>query len=242
MGRRVMVPRFEDFAVLITAAGNSSRMGSGKKKEFTRMGERTVLTETLSRFFSAGRFACFVVTMNTDSLQETRRIVSEYAAGESDSHRIEIVPGGSSRQESVFLGLRALTQLSPEYVLIHDGARPWVSTDTIRRVAEGTRAHGACIPVLPVVDALKTIDADGFVTGHPERNGFAGAQTPQGFDFRRILTAHTRAAAGRPGSCSDGYVDDSHVFCEYGGSVFTVSGDAENRKITYPGDLPSDII
>jgi len=153
--------------------------------------------------------------------------------------RIVPVPGGDTRQKSVRAGLEAAAEHpgnSPserlDVVLIHDGARPWISAALITAVLEGARRHGGCAPVVSPPDAIKSVDEAGFITFHSGRGTTLGVQTPQGFVFDRILEAHRRAA-------SDGavYIDDTEIFEKYSGRVYTVPGDPRNRKITYPHDL-----
>lgn len=147
--------------------------------------------------------------------------------------RIEFSEGGRRRQESVYMGLQRLTRYRPRYVLIHDAARPWVSKSVIRRVLDALPTHGACAPVIPAADALKHINEQGFITSHLNRATTLAVQTPQGFSFNEILEAHLKAA-------NDGipYIDDTEIFNRYIGNVYTVVGEPENRKITFPHDLP----
>jgi 2-C-methyl-D-erythritol 4-phosphate cytidylyltransferase len=144
-----------------------------------------------------------------------------------------LVPGGDTRQKSVYIGLLAMQTACPEFVLIHDGARPWIQPELILSVAAGTKAHGACLPLAPAVDALKTVDEGGFLESHLDRSRIRGAQTPQGFLYAKILDAHTRAAGDGRAS-----MDDTEIYAAYGGAVFSVPGDVRNKKVTYPSDLP----
>lgn len=147
--------------------------------------------------------------------------------------KIQLVEGGSTRQDSVRFGLEAFTA-AHDIVLIHDGARPWISPEVIRRVIETTRLHGASIPVAPSTNAMKQISPDGTIEAHLSRAATVGAQTPQAFRYTEIVEAHRHAA-------EDGieYVDDSEIYHRYIGPVHTVQGDLANIKITFPSDLPA---
>ncbi len=212
-------------AAVITAAGKSTRMG-GAKKELAVIDGTPVLKRAVSAFVGNGAFHTIVITFPPDGESSLRSVCDDVSID------IIWVPGGQTRQESVFNALSALTGLSPEYVLIHDAARPWVSQELITSVLQGTREYGACIPVVPHVDAPKRIDSDGIILNHLERTTEVGAQTPQGFRFTEILEAHRKArAAGRE------YPDDAEAYHHAIGNVHTVTGDPANRKITFRHDI-----
>lgn len=147
---------------------------------------------------------------------------------------IKLVEGGSTRQASVLRGLETC-DTHPDIVLIHDGARPWIGAGTIVNVLQTTATYGACIPVVPSVDAMKQINSNGIIRAHLGRTETVCAQTPQGFRYDDILQAHHRAA-------SDGtyYIDDSEIYSRYIGEVHTVDGERENRKITFLSDFETD--
>lgn len=150
--------------------------------------------------------------------------------------RLLFVPGGSSRRISVHHALSLLEAYSPSWVLIHDGARPWVSEALIRRVMEGVRIHSAAVPLLPLAETPKELDGRGFIRRHLRRSAMGCAQTPQGFAFPGILRAHERGAE-RELAESYEYTDDAELWGEFCGPVAVVPGERENRKITYPEDL-----
>jgi 2-C-methyl-D-erythritol 2,4-cyclodiphosphate synthase len=128
----------------------------------------------------------------------------------------------------VALGVRAT---SAGIVLVHDAARPFVSPDLVARVVEGVRRHGAAIPVLPVVDALKRVDGERIV-GRADRSGLARAQTPQGAR-RELLLAAIEAHSGEP----DEIADEAELLQRHGVEVATVPGEAANLKLTLPEDV-----
>src|SRR5581483_6945650 len=115
------------------------------------------------------------------------------------------VHGGATRQMSVRAGLEALAPRRPELVLVHDAARPFLSSALISRAIAAARASGAAIPALPVTDTVKTVDPQGRITATLDRGALRAVQTPQAFRFDALLDAHRRAAAaGR-----DDFTDDA---------------------------------
>ena len=147
--------------------------------------------------------------------------------------KICFTSGGRRRQDSVYRGLLALQQLAPPIVLIHDGARPYLSRELIERVVEDTRRYGASIPVQPALEATKLVGDSNLVLGDLPRSRVMLAQTPQGFHYTTLLAAYRRA----DGRQEREYYDDAEVFSAFAGPVHTIPGEAENRKITYPKDL-----
>jgi 2-C-methyl-D-erythritol 4-phosphate cytidylyltransferase/2-C-methyl-D-erythritol 2,4-cyclodiphosphate synthase len=152
--------------------------------------------------------------------------------------KVLCVTGGGSRQASVKNGLDAVS-FEEGLVLVHDAARPFVTTAVIDAVLEAAAESGAAVPGIPVTDTLYRTDEGITGTGPmsvleiPDRRRFSAAQTPQGFDLRLISDAHRKAAA-------DGFeaTDDAAVALRYGGAkIALVSGDPANRKITYAADL-----
>ncbi len=108
------------------------------------------------------------------------------------------VIGGATRQASVLAGLEALADFAPDIVLIHDAARPFADPALIARAIAAASATGAAIPVIALTDTAKIVDANGVITATADRAGLRLAQTPQAFSFNAILSAHRRAAKGRP--------------------------------------------
>ena len=225
-------------AFLITAAGSGSRMGKGIKKEFRELNGTPVLAITLKAFLDTSLFSFGLITCRAGTEEIVKDLFSELTPQLDQLKKpLLFCSGGAERQESVMLGLNNLFENCPEIkdkgcVLIHDGARPWVSPELIKRVVNGTLKHGACAPVTPSIDAMKEINAAGIITGHLPRKETVNVQTPQGFLFNEIRTAHHKASAdGRH------YIDDTEIFSRYEGDVYTIEGSTKNRKITYAGDL-----
>jgi 2-C-methyl-D-erythritol 4-phosphate cytidylyltransferase/2-C-methyl-D-erythritol 2,4-cyclodiphosphate synthase len=141
--------------------------------------------------------------------------------------------GGATRQASVHAGLEALAAEKPEIVLIHDAARPFVTSGLISRAIDAAGRTGAAIPAIAVTDTIKLTGATGDVEATPERARLRIAQTPQAFRFEIILDAHRRAA--REGR-SD-FTDDAALAEWAGLTVATFEGDLANMKLTTPEDF-----
>jgi 2-C-methyl-D-erythritol 4-phosphate cytidylyltransferase / 2-C-methyl-D-erythritol 2,4-cyclodiphosphate synthase len=141
--------------------------------------------------------------------------------------------GGATRQASVHAGLEALASQSPDIVLIHDAARPFVTAALISRAIAAADGTGAAVPAIPVTDTIKLIDPSGYVDSTPERARLRIAQTPQAFRFDVILDAHRRAAQDHR---SD-FTDDAALAEWAGLTVATFEGDPANMKLTTPEDF-----
>lgn len=215
-------------ALVVTAAGFGSRMGGGVKKVFRFLKGRPVLAWSMEAFGSAGSFEPIVVTLQPEDIPEAKSLMKNFLFFD----QLLFVPGGATRQESVYRGLLALKSFNPSRVMIHDGARPWITPKLIGVIREGMLRHGACVSVLPAHEAMKETGPDGIILRHLPRTGVLAAQTPQAFGFMGILQAHEKAAA-------EGYfsIDDTDLYNKYIGPVYTVPGDPGNRKITFTHDL-----
>jgi 2-C-methyl-D-erythritol 4-phosphate cytidylyltransferase/2-C-methyl-D-erythritol 2,4-cyclodiphosphate synthase len=206
-------------AALIVAGGRGERAGGGVAKQYRHLLGRPILTRTIEAFRGADLIQ--VVIGPADGVS--------FAEATSAINLLPPATGGPNRQESVRLGLEALAPHAPEFVLIHDAARPLASPALIARVA-GALEQGAdaVVPVLPVTDALKRMEGTGLAA--VSREGLYRAQTPQGFRFATILAAH-RAQQG------SGAVDDIAIAENAGLKITTVAGDERNMKITAPEDF-----
>ena len=234
-------------AAVICAAGSSSRMG-GVKKEYLRLpgasDSLTVLGAAVSAFVAVPEINTIVIVVPEEpETGETsaRNALSPEILGKTDPS-VSFVKGGSTRRASVFNALRILTAESPNYVLIHDGARPWVSPALIECAIRGVKQYRAVIPLLPLTETPKETDLplDGSFDKGPVfikrqlKRGFIGtAQTPQAFAFPEILAAHEKATA------QDGrdFTDDAEVWAEFCGPVAVIPGETGNRKITFREDI-----
>ena len=212
-----------DVWVVVPAGGRGVRMG--RKKQDIRLGARPVLRWTLDVLEASGEIAGIVVAVPAEDVGAWRRRLRACRKVRA------VVAGGPERQESVARGLAAVPSEAP-WILVHDGARPCVTPELVRRVVEATRAHGAAIAAVPVAETLKRA-AEGWVKETVPRDGLWAIQTPQGFRADLLREAHRRARA-------DGILgtDDAALVERLGAPVCLVAGLPGNLKITRPEDLP----
>ncbi|MCA1907562.1 MAG: bifunctional 2-C-methyl-D-erythritol 4-phosphate cytidylyltransferase/2-C-methyl-D-erythritol 2,4-cyclodiphosphate synthase [Magnetospirillum sp.] len=207
---------------LVVAAGRGRRFGGDIPKQYLPLNGRPVLRHSLARLAADPAIAAVRAVIHPDD----RDLYDEAARGLA---LLEPVHGGDTRQDSVRLGLESLASLSPDKVLIHDGARPFLDEALVARVVAALDDHDGAIPAIAVADTLKK-GRDGLVETTVDRAGLWRAQTPQGFRFGPILGAH-RAAAGNE------LTDDSAVAEHTGLRVALVAGTEGNVKITTTEDL-----
>ena len=222
---------FVTVAALIVAAGRGTRAKGatgGLAKQFALIGGKSVLTRTVEIFLAHPAIAAVQVVIHPDDTQAYADAVHG-----RDAKLLAAVTGGATRQQSVLFGLRALSQHAPASVLIHDAARPFVDTATISNVIAAIAKTQGAIPATPVSDTLKKAHENGRISATVDRDQLWRAQTPQGFSFNEILSAHERAAAS-----SDHTFTDDAAIAEWAGlPVVLVPGNEANTKITTLEDL-----
>ncbi|AGK57733.1 2-C-methyl-D-erythritol 4-phosphate cytidylyltransferase [Hyphomicrobium denitrificans 1NES1] len=216
-------------AALIVAAGRGTRAaasGSGPK-QYAPIGGRPVLAHTIEAFVGHPEIDEVKVVIHQDD-------GDLYAAAAGNTPKLSPPAiGGATRQASVLNGLQALAASSPDLVLIHDAARPFVSAATISKVIEALKNGPTALAALPVTDTLKRASDSGIVRDTIPRAGLWRAQTPQGFHFAPILDAHRKAAE----QGLDQFTDDAAI-AEWGGAdVAIVEDTTGNIKLTTAEDL-----
>jgi 2-C-methyl-D-erythritol 4-phosphate cytidylyltransferase/2-C-methyl-D-erythritol 2,4-cyclodiphosphate synthase len=213
-------------AAIIVAAGRGLRAGAGGPKQYRSIGGRTVIARAMQPFCLHPQIFAVQPVLNPDDAAIFNEAVS-------DMRYQAPVSGGATRQASVRAGLEALAGESPDIVLIHDAARPFVSEAVISRAIEAAQSTGAAVPAIAVVDTIKLVSETGHVEATPERARLRIAQTPQSFRYEAILDAHRRAA--REGR--DDFTDDAALAEWAGLTVATFEGDPANMKLTTPEDF-----
>jgi len=212
-------------AAIVVAAGRGLRAGGGKPKQYRVLASQPVIRPSLVALAGHPEIAVVQPVIHRDDVQR----FEDAAMG------LKVLPavfGGATRQASVRAGLEALAAYKPELVLVHDAARPFASPALIGRAIAAAKG-GAAVPVLPVVDTVKTVDTTGSITGTIDRTSLRVVQTPQAFGFDLLLEAHRRAAAaGR-----DDFTDDAALVEWAGHRVTTFEGEASNVKLTTPEDF-----
>ena len=213
-------------AAVVVEAGRGLRVGGDRPKQYRQILGEPVIRPSLAALAAHGDISLVQPVVHPDD-------AALYQAAVAGLELLPPVPGGATRQASVRAGLEALAARRPELVLVHDAARPFASAALITRAIAAARASGAAVPVLPVADTVKTVDAAGTVTGTIDRAQLRMVQTPQAFGFAALLAAHRRAqAAGR-----DDFTDDAALAEWAGLKVTTFEGEARNVKLTTTDDF-----
>ena len=204
-------------AAIIAAAGSGERFGAPIPKALIHLGDKTLLQHAIANL--APVVDQIIVTVPAGYEKQITELVG---------NEISVVTGGSTRSESVNYGLAAVSP-DTEYVLVHDAARALASTEMASRViAALTSGEVAVIPGLAEVNTLKVIDADGYVIDSPERSALRQVQTPQGFAYSVLKSAHAN---------SRDVTDDAVLVANLGHKVLVIEGEDCALKITNPSDL-----
>ena len=209
---------------LIVAAGRGHRFGGEVPKQYMPLGGVAVLRHCLSTFLSHPRVGQAQVVIHPDD----RALYDAAVAGLALPPPVD---GGATRQDSVRLGLESLETRKPDYVLIHDAARPFVDGPTIERTLDALEKTPGAIAALKVADTIKRAGRNAAISATVPREMLWRAQTPQGFRYRDILAAH-RKAKGK-----DEMTDDAAVAERAGLQVALIAGAEDNFKVTTMDDL-----
>lgn len=221
----------DKYSVILLSAGAGNRMNSDIPKQYMDLKGKMILRYSLETFERDERIGEIVIVANEawiDTVKEN--IVKQYGY----TKVTDVVVGGKERYESVYKGLCALKDT--DYVMIHDGARPFVDHEMIARLAEAVRIHKACIPAVKSKDTIRLSDDKGFVTMTPDRNNVWNIQTPQTFEYVKLKSAFDDYVSN---TAEYGQVTDDAMVWELvtGGSVKIVEGSYNNIKITTPEDI-----
>jgi 2-C-methyl-D-erythritol 4-phosphate cytidylyltransferase/2-C-methyl-D-erythritol 2,4-cyclodiphosphate synthase len=213
-------------AAVVVAGGRGLRAGGGVPKQYRPLPGGTALRRCLATFSAHPEITLVQPVIHA----EDREVFERCTAGLSC---LSPVSGGATRQASVRAGLDALAAHKPQIVLIHDAARPFASAALIERAIAAAEHAGAAVPVIPLADTIKTVDAEGLVTGTLDRAVLRAVQTPQAFGFTPIWDAHQRALK----AAREDFTDDAALAEWAGMRVSTFTGEATNVKLTTPEDF-----
>jgi 2-C-methyl-D-erythritol 4-phosphate cytidylyltransferase len=218
----------KELTVIIAAAGSSNRMGAGINKQFLPVKSKPVLCYSVDMLEKCPWVKEIIIVMQSSEITKCCEILARHG----HYHKIKgVIPGGSTRQESVWEGIKQ-TGEDAEYIAIHDGARPFFQRDLLERLLQAAKKWGAAIPGLPIRDTLTTVDSD-FWTGKTlDRSVIWAVQTPQVFKGAALKTAYKQARRDNIEA-----TDDAALFAKYAGKVKLLPGDPYNIKITTPADL-----
>ena len=219
----------EKNTAIVLAAGQGKRMNSKIQKQFLEIGGKPVLYYSLRCFQDSPLIDDIILVTGEDALAYCRsEIVDRYGFTKVS----RIVQGGKERYDSVYAGLLACEDT--DYVLIHDGARPFITEEILRRGMEGVKETGACVIGMPSKDTVKLSDAAGFVSETPDRKTVWTIQTPQIFSYNLIKSVHDSIRRKDMSQITD---DAMVVEQESGTRIRLVEGSYMNLKITTPEDL-----
>ena len=213
-------------AAVVVAAGRGLRAGGDLPKQYRQILGEPAIRSSLIALAGHASISLVQPVIHPDD-------AALFRAASGGLALLPAVPGGASRQASVRAGLETVQSHHPELVLVHDAARPFASHALITRAIAAGRASGAAVPVIPVADTVKTVDAAGYVTGTIDRTPMRMVQTPQAFAFAALLDAHRRANAA---GCDD-FTDDAALAEWAGLRVSSFEGEAENVKLTTDDDF-----
>jgi 2-C-methyl-D-erythritol 4-phosphate cytidylyltransferase/2-C-methyl-D-erythritol 2,4-cyclodiphosphate synthase len=219
-------------AALIVAAGRGFRAGDGLPKQYRPLAGRTILARTLDAFLQHPHVDTTLVVIHPEDEHFYGKTVAQL---ESHGASLSAPPahGGETRQDSVRRGLEALVPHTPELVLVHDAARPFVDAAFVDRSIAAGRSFGAAVPGWAVSDTIKVVDSRGKVVLTPDRATLRAVQTPQAFRYEALLDAHRRAAA----EGLHAFTDDGAIMEWAGFPVHVFDGHEGNVKLTHGADV-----
>ena len=208
---------------VVPAAGSGERLAAGVPKAFFQLAGLTLVERAVNGLLESGVVDRVVVAVPAARTDRAKLILGRDAT---------VVAGGANRGDSVGRALAAVADAEePDFVLVHDAARALTPPDLVVRVVEALRSgHSAVVPVLPLSDTIKAVDANGAVLATPDRAGLRAVQTPQGFATDLLLRAYQRAVTAD-------FTDDASLVEQIGGQVQVVDGDPLAFKITTRLDL-----
>jgi 2-C-methyl-D-erythritol 4-phosphate cytidylyltransferase/2-C-methyl-D-erythritol 2,4-cyclodiphosphate synthase len=215
-------------AVVIVAGGRGHRAGAGKPKQYRSIKGEPLLRHALRSFDEHRAVGQIVPVIHGDD-------AADYTAAAAGLDRKCIAPvfGGATRQLSVFAGLQAIETSAPDFVLVHDAVRPLFSQALVSRAIDAVKTASAAVPVVPVTDTVKRVDASGNVAATLDRNELRLTQTPQIFSYAKLLTAHRSAVA----KGLQDFSDDASLAEWAGIPVATFPGETGNVKFTTADDF-----
>lgn len=206
------------FGAIITAGGTSSRFGNTNKL-LEKINNKEIIKYTVEVFIQAD-IEDIVICSNSSIIEILSKMFNQYK-------NIKIIEGGKTRQESVFNGLKVLDS---DYVLIHDGARPMITTQIIKNTITSVVEKKAVSVMTKTIDTIKEVDEQGRIIKTIDRSKLYNTQTPQAFEYKLIRQAHETLI-------DKSFTDDAGMVEFLGKDVYIVEGDYRNIKVTTKSDL-----
>lgn len=215
-------------SAIILAGGKGKRMGAPVSKQFIEIKGKPIIYYTIKKFSENKKIDNIVVVLSKDEVVYFKENILEKYNLKVDN----IFIGGTERQDSVYNGLKSLEDTNTDIVLIHDGARPFISDRIIDDGIKFAQVYGACAPGVMPKDTIKIKNESNFSVSTPERGSLVAIQTPQVFKFNEILECHEKIKIN-----NIVVTDDTMVAEKFGYSVYLYDGEYTNIKVTTPEDL-----
>ena len=215
-------------SAIILAGGKGKRMGAPVSKQFIEIKGKPIIYYTIKKFSENKNIDNIVVVLSKYEVGYFKENILEKYNLKVDN----IVIGGTERQDSVYNGLKSLEDTNTDIVLIHDGARPFISDRIIDDGIKFAQVYGACAPGVMPKDTIKIKNESNFSVSTPERGSLVAIQTPQVFKFNEILECHEKIKIN-----NIVVTDDTMVAEKFGYSVYLYDGEYTNIKVTTPEDL-----
>lgn len=235
-----------NFKAIITAGGSSSRYGDTNKL-LEKIHSKEVIKHTIEAFLAVNEISEIVICAHSSIIDELKRIFDieivplTRISGTRTSHRnstlshkgrgcniVRVVEGGKTRQQSVFNGLLALQNC--DYVLIHDGARPMITPEIIKKAIDKVQTQKALTVAAKTIDTIKQVDENLKIIKTIDRSALYNTQTPQAFEYKLIKSAHEKLAG-------ENFTDDAGMLEHLGYDVYILEGEYKNIKITTKDDI-----
>lgn len=216
------------YTAIVLAAGSGKRMNTIVHKQYLLLDGKPILYYSLKAFEDSRVSEIVLVTGDGEEEYCQKEIIQKYGLQKV----CHVVKGGKERYHSVYEGLKAVRKT--DYVLIHDGARPFIDKDIIERSIETVEKYQACVVGMPAKDTIKIVDELGFAADTPDRERVWQVQTPQTFSYSLIMQAYEKLMA-----CNKRQVTDDAMVLEQmtDQTVKLIEGSYRNIKITTPEDL-----
>jgi len=215
-------------SAIIVAAGKGRRMGRDYNKQYILLRNKPIVAHTIEVFENSSLIDEIILVVGKGEVDLVKQIIIEKY---NFKKVISIVEGGERRQDSVYNGLRAIDN-NCNIVLIHDGARPFITNDIIEEGIDVANKTGACIAAVPVKDTIKVSNESMDVVDTPNRETLWAVQTPQVFKYELVMNAYEKIQNSNIEA-----TDDAMIVEKLGYTVKIIKGSYENIKITTPEDL-----
>lgn len=211
--------------IIVVAAGKGSRMGTVESKQYLKLQDKPIIIHTLEVFERSAVAEEIVIVTGAEDVERCREWVRQYGL-----HKVQaVVVGGHDRQESVYRGLE---HIQSDWVMVHDGVRPFITEQHMEQCLEAAQRDGASVLAVPVKDTIKQVDQQFHITGTPDRSTLWAIQTPQTFRSTDLRNAHRQAEEQQFRG-----TDDAMLVERLGIPVTVVEGSYSNIKLTTPDDL-----